>query len=198
MFVLHGHFASRVIRRWSSVTPYRLRLRRANTRICVYGEYRLSSTLHTRRSKPPSYAHSTKVSSLGETPYLLTRKHHRRLPLRASDVEVFRKPELHLALPSPAPPVCPPILPRSDFEPIWNLCTPLQLRLRHRILDGIYSQLWHVMRGFYDVIPAHLISVFDYQVRWPWGESRRELLVLSSRRGCCVLRPRVLLSNLLW
>lgn len=26
-------------------------------------------------------------------------------------------------------------------------------------------QLWHLMRGLYDVIPSHLISVFDYQVR---------------------------------
>ncbi|CAN0479757.1 unnamed protein product, partial [Hapterophycus canaliculatus] len=38
-----------------------------------------------------------------------------------------------------------------------------QLRLRHRVLDGTHVQLWHLMRGLYDVIPSHLISVFDYQ-----------------------------------
>ncbi|CAB1116618.1 unnamed protein product [Ectocarpus sp. CCAP 1310/34] len=39
----------------------------------------------------------------------------------------------------------------------------LRLRLKHRVLDGTHSQLWHLMRGMYDVIPSHLISVFDYQ-----------------------------------
>lgn len=42
--------------------------------------------------------------------------------------------------------------------------SPDQLRLKHRVLGGIHDQLWNLMRGFYDVIPAHLISVFDYQV----------------------------------
>ncbi|CAN0188052.1 unnamed protein product [Pylaiella littoralis] len=39
----------------------------------------------------------------------------------------------------------------------------LQLRLKHRVLNGTHAQLWNLMRGLYDVIPAHLISVFDYQ-----------------------------------
>lgn len=32
------------------------------------------------------------------------------------------------------------------------------------MLDGTHVQLWHLMRGLFDVIPSHLISVFDYQV----------------------------------
>ncbi|CAN0300286.1 unnamed protein product, partial [Discosporangium mesarthrocarpum] len=39
----------------------------------------------------------------------------------------------------------------------------LKLRLKHLMLDSIREQLWHLLKGFYDVIPTHLISVFDYQ-----------------------------------
>eukprot|EP00600_Ochromonadales_sp_CCMP1393_P014507 CAMPEP_0175000774 /NCGR_PEP_ID=MMETSP0005-20121125/2777_1 /TAXON_ID=420556 /ORGANISM="Ochromonas sp., Strain CCMP1393" /LENGTH=985 /DNA_ID=CAMNT_0016255611 /DNA_START=378 /DNA_END=3336 /DNA_ORIENTATION=+ len=39
----------------------------------------------------------------------------------------------------------------------------LQLRLRHRMLDSIKPQLEHFLVGLYEVIPADLLSVFDYQ-----------------------------------
>lgn len=39
----------------------------------------------------------------------------------------------------------------------------LQLRLRHRMLDSIKPQLEQFLRGFYEVIPPDLLSVFDYQ-----------------------------------
>lgn len=39
----------------------------------------------------------------------------------------------------------------------------LQLRLRHRMLDSIKPQLEHFLTGLYEVVPADLLSVFDYQ-----------------------------------
>jgi hypothetical protein len=39
----------------------------------------------------------------------------------------------------------------------------LQLRLRHRLLDSIKPQLEQLLIGLYEVIPADLLSVFDYQ-----------------------------------
>lgn len=53
---------------------------------------------------------------------------------------------------------------------VYCVLSPLcgQLRLKHRVLDGTHMQLWHLMRGLYDVIPSHLISVFDYQVGLGW------------------------------
>lgn len=39
----------------------------------------------------------------------------------------------------------------------------LQLRLRHRMLDSIKPQLEMFLSGLYEVIPADLLSVFDYQ-----------------------------------
>jgi len=39
----------------------------------------------------------------------------------------------------------------------------LQLRLRHRLLDSIKPQLENLLTGLYEVIPADLLSVFDYQ-----------------------------------
>eukprot|EP01032_Pedospumella_encystans_P015961 gene15961-18228_t len=39
----------------------------------------------------------------------------------------------------------------------------LQLRLRHRMLDSIKPQLENLLTGIYEVIPADLLSVFDYQ-----------------------------------
>lgn len=39
----------------------------------------------------------------------------------------------------------------------------LQLRLRHRLLDSIKPQLENLLIGLYEVIPADLLSVFDYQ-----------------------------------
>ena len=39
----------------------------------------------------------------------------------------------------------------------------LQLKLRHRMLDSIKPQLESFLRGFYEVIPGDLLSVFDYQ-----------------------------------
>eukprot|EP01038_Epipyxis_sp_PR26KG_P006524 gene6524-8965_t len=39
----------------------------------------------------------------------------------------------------------------------------LQLRLRHRMLDSIKPQLENLLIGLYEVIPADLLSVFDYQ-----------------------------------
>ena len=39
----------------------------------------------------------------------------------------------------------------------------LQLRLRHRMLDSIKPQLENMLIGMYEVIPADLLSVFDYQ-----------------------------------
>ncbi|CAM9207238.1 unnamed protein product [Chrysoparadoxa australica] len=39
----------------------------------------------------------------------------------------------------------------------------LKLRLKHVMLDSIKSQLWNLRLGFYEVVPWHIISVFDYQ-----------------------------------
>ena len=39
----------------------------------------------------------------------------------------------------------------------------LQLRLRHRLLDSIKPQLENMLIGLYEVVPADLLSVFDYQ-----------------------------------
>lgn len=39
----------------------------------------------------------------------------------------------------------------------------LQLRLRHRMFDSIRPQLEALLKGIYDVIPADLLSIFDYQ-----------------------------------
>ena len=45
----------------------------------------------------------------------------------------------------------------------FNKSEYLQLKLRHRMLDSIKPQLEHFLRGFYEVIPGDLLSVFDYQ-----------------------------------
>lgn len=39
----------------------------------------------------------------------------------------------------------------------------LELRLRHRMLDSIKPQLEYFLRGFYEVLPCDIVSVFDYQ-----------------------------------
>lgn len=39
----------------------------------------------------------------------------------------------------------------------------LQLRLRHRLFDSIKLQLEALLKGFYDIIPPQILSVFDYQ-----------------------------------
>jgi hypothetical protein len=39
----------------------------------------------------------------------------------------------------------------------------LELRLRHRMLDSMKPQLESFLKGFYEVLPMELISVFDYQ-----------------------------------
>jgi len=39
----------------------------------------------------------------------------------------------------------------------------LMLRLRHRMLDSIKPQLEQMLMGLYEVIPADLLSIFDYQ-----------------------------------
>lgn len=39
----------------------------------------------------------------------------------------------------------------------------LELRLRHRMLDSIQPQLEALLKGFYEVLPCDLMSVFDYQ-----------------------------------
>jgi E3 ubiquitin ligase SMURF1/2/E3 ubiquitin-protein ligase NEDD4 len=39
----------------------------------------------------------------------------------------------------------------------------LELRLRHRMLDSIMPQLQSFLKGFYEVLPPDLVSVFDYQ-----------------------------------
>lgn len=44
-----------------------------------------------------------------------------------------------------------------------NKAEYLQLKLRHRMLDSIKPQLESFLRGFYEVIPGDLLSVFDYQ-----------------------------------
>lgn len=44
-----------------------------------------------------------------------------------------------------------------------NKAEYLQLKLRDRMLDSIKPQLEHFLRGFYEVIPGDLLSVFDYQ-----------------------------------
>lgn len=58
-------------------------------------------------------------------------------------------------------------LPPSLVAVCLHACLCLfsnQLRLKHHMFGAVKGQLWHLLRGFYDVIPAHLISVFDYQV----------------------------------
>lgn len=44
-----------------------------------------------------------------------------------------------------------------------NKAEYLQLKLRHRMLDSIKPQLECFLRGFYEVIPGDLMSIFDYQ-----------------------------------
>jgi hypothetical protein len=39
----------------------------------------------------------------------------------------------------------------------------LYLSLKHRMLDSIKPQLEHFLKGFYEVLPSDLLSVFDYQ-----------------------------------
>jgi E3 ubiquitin ligase SMURF1/2/E3 ubiquitin-protein ligase NEDD4 len=39
----------------------------------------------------------------------------------------------------------------------------LELSLRHRMLDSIMPQLQSFLKGFYEVLPPDLVSVFDYQ-----------------------------------
>jgi hypothetical protein len=39
----------------------------------------------------------------------------------------------------------------------------LELRLRHRMLDSMKGQLEAFLKGFYEVLPAEVVSVFDYQ-----------------------------------
>lgn len=39
----------------------------------------------------------------------------------------------------------------------------LQLQLKHRLFDSVKEPLVALLEGFYEIIPPHLISVFDYQ-----------------------------------
>lgn len=39
----------------------------------------------------------------------------------------------------------------------------LRLMLKYRMLDSIKDQLWHLLKGLYEVIPRDVLSVFDYQ-----------------------------------
>ena len=39
----------------------------------------------------------------------------------------------------------------------------LLLTLKHRMLDSVRPQLEHFLKGFYEVLPSDLLSVFDYQ-----------------------------------
>ena len=39
----------------------------------------------------------------------------------------------------------------------------LDLRFRHRMLDSVMPQLQSFLKGFYEVLPPDLVSVFDYQ-----------------------------------
>uniref|UniRef100_I2CRW4 HECT-type E3 ubiquitin transferase n=1 Tax=Nannochloropsis gaditana (strain CCMP526) TaxID=1093141 RepID=I2CRW4_NANGC len=39
----------------------------------------------------------------------------------------------------------------------------LVLMMRYQLLDGVKHQVWHLLRGFYEVVPKSLLSVFDYQ-----------------------------------
>ena len=44
-----------------------------------------------------------------------------------------------------------------------NKAEYLMLRLKHRMLDSIKLQLQNFLKGFYEVLPSDLLSVFDYQ-----------------------------------
>jgi len=39
----------------------------------------------------------------------------------------------------------------------------LKAMLKYRMLDSIKDQLWHLLKGIYEVIPREILSVFDYQ-----------------------------------
>lgn len=45
----------------------------------------------------------------------------------------------------------------------FNKLDYLYLRLQHRMLDSIKPQLESFLRGFFEVLPSDLVSVFDYQ-----------------------------------
>lgn len=63
------------------------------------------------------------------------------------------------------PPVEYDLIPGGADIPVTdeNKEEYLQLRLRHRMLDSIKPQLENLLTGIYEVIPADLLSVFDYQ-----------------------------------
>jgi hypothetical protein len=44
-----------------------------------------------------------------------------------------------------------------------NIEEYLSLQIKYRILDRVKDQVKHFLAGFYDVIPATLLSVFDFQ-----------------------------------
>ena len=35
---------------------------------------------------------------------------------------------------------------------------------KYKMLDSVKDQLWHLLKGLYEVIPQESLSVFDYQV----------------------------------
>lgn len=56
------------------------------------------------------------------------------------------------------------LLPGGQDVPVTdeNKSEYLLLRLKHRMLDSVKAPLEHLLRGFYEVIPLQIISVFDY------------------------------------
>jgi hypothetical protein len=38
----------------------------------------------------------------------------------------------------------------------------LLLRFQHKVLTSVEAQVWHLLQGFYEVIPASLVGVFDH------------------------------------
>jgi hypothetical protein len=42
-------------------------------------------------------------------------------------------------------------------------CQYLEAQLQYKLLNRIKSQLLELLRGFYDVVPEPLLSVFDFQ-----------------------------------
>jgi len=39
----------------------------------------------------------------------------------------------------------------------------LNLMFKYKMLDSVKEQLWHLLKGLYEVIPQESLSVFDYQ-----------------------------------
>ena len=64
-----------------------------------------------------------------------------------------------------APPLVCELVPNGSNVPLTseNKGEYLQLKFKHRMMDAFKPQLESLMKGFFEIIPPEIISVFDYQ-----------------------------------